>query len=67
VSGIAQQSSFFDGVSKLQGWLLIGKRFSLKFLKCDQLTKVREQQYLYRAYAEKVHEKKISRLAKQVL
>ena len=42
------------------GYLLIGKKHSLKFLKCDQLTKVREQQYLYRVCRKSPWEKDFS-------
>ena len=60
LTGVGYWTPFFDGVSKLQGCLVIGKRFSLKFLKCDQLTKVREQQYLYRVCRKSPWEKDFS-------
>ena len=58
---------FFRGGPNYKNGYWLEKKISLKFLKCDQLTKARESSNTFTEYAEKVHEKKISRLAKQVL
>ena len=51
---------FFRGGPNYKNGYWLEKKNSLKFLKCDQLTKVREQQYLYRVCRKSPWEKDFS-------